>query len=223
MPRLKEESSLRSSELNTMLNTSSILFFNPIRRVWISGLESSGTRWLAETILGDDRWNGEIPQCAVLRGVQIHHVSLPWGSECAADDYTMQNITALSKISKSDDFCQLSTSKRIMINLTKVLETDKLAALVLIVRDRSSQESSAFSNHCNNSVLLHKETQVGEQIMRLALKTFPDRVLLTHYEDFCWRRSQVATEISSFLGFELRDASSFTLPSETERPCEART
>lgn len=202
----------------------------PVGEVWIFGLESSGTRWLANAVYrarhaGDAKarkWDGEHPPCMG----KVNHVSLPWGQTCEAmrrsdGEWPLPPVRVMQP-----DMCAAQGKGRMQVDISGVLAADPTARAVFIVRPREAQEAGVVSNgHCNHETALRAEGHQGEQLMIDAQRAFPERTVMTYYEDYCWRRREVWEQLQAFLGLDAIDpdtfGESFDLPGMTEnRPCE---
>jgi len=207
-----------------------------VGQIWIAGLESSGTRWLADAVYraryfgqkGVEKWGGEYPPC---KG-QVNHVSMPRGLNCESmrpkgnpkarpENWPLPPVKVIQP-----DMCAAVGGGRMQVNFTGVLEGDPSARVVFIVRPRKAQEAGVVKNqHCSIEAVLRAEGHQAEQLILEAHRHFPERTVMTHYEDFCWRRREVWEEIQRFLGLDAIDpdtfGQSFNLPGMTDnRPCE---
>ena len=126
----------------------------PATKVYVFGLESSGTRYvsrgIAQQINPVTTWDGQSPPCWSWRGNRVIHVSLPHGMYCSSEDLEHP----MSIVDNADVMCQPwvrpvpNTSRvRWIANITSTLMAAPEARAVIVTRPMIFQRVSKLSNH----------------------------------------------------------------------------
>lgn len=165
----------------------------------VFALESSGSTWLTD-LLEKAGANSGLKQPKIkstMRGknkkdvgsaFEIQHLSLPWGSYCQRVPRATQNILKVmapsSCLAGINDTCarlglQKPRAKRFFVNISSHIQWYAArgveAVAIIIIRDKSVSRLSR-KKHCNNSAALLVEEELGERIIREAVKKLPQQL-----------------------------------------------
>ena len=159
------------------------------QQVYVIGIESSGTRWLARALFAcftavttlksspmstAASWDGEYPPCVNSSHIQLMHVSLPWGGRCepsVAPPIMTQTCTGLNR-----------NPTRFILNALGVLTASTGAKLVVIRRHPDHVLKSVLGNHCNDRIRARKDIHTSSRLLKHAVDSYPERVFLLDYE-----------------------------------------
>lgn len=151
--------------------------------IYIFGPASSGTRYVSSCVSriidSESKWDGYLPACNHVNDkYTIQHVSLPTNGYCNEKEPLILDYT---------NYCTLGVPKeyyRWFTNITSILEHDRDALAVIVVRDGYFTKRSMKKNHCATlpMSIVEREYDLANQLIGEALEVYPDRIALLSYE-----------------------------------------
>lgn len=155
--------------------------------LYVVGLESSGTRWLANALFtcvqNKTTWDGERPACVSTPIFNIFHVSIPWGGTCHENELPPLLTPRCSDFSARVHDVPRHLPRRWNINLEKVLEREPASRGILIRRNHRDALASKMRNeHCTNTSQSLREMKTGNEIIVNARRSRPHQTTFLDYD-----------------------------------------
>lgn len=210
--------------------------FHP-KHIYVVGLESSGTRYLALTIAAaildgaEVKWDGANPRCFPLRNpsrnqtYHLNHLSLPQGTHCQGKLDVLTRIPNHCQVQRGID------SPRWFLNVTDQILNTPNSYLIIIVRDFTlSLFSKVQRKHCSNMSLAYEEHLFGMTLLSEAMdKLAPSRVHMMSYEMLEYFPETIFEKLWAFLGivtshkpkFRNNNVKHIEMPSDSDSDPEA--
>ena len=171
----------------------------PLRRLYVFGLDGSGTRYvsraLSKAVDPHSTWDGEEGFCHTMRGVDINHVSLPGGrSTSKSSTQVKQGCDGQMNLVEHVDHCErVPLPTRWFANITTILASDPNSRGIIVTREKETRLHGALRT-CPDKSMALAEMDFGQEQVDLALRAVPRQLLTARYEDFGsnlegqWRR-----------------------------------
>ena len=179
-------------------------------RVFVVGLESSGTRWLASEIARcifafSHHWNGAKPPCISRRDVSVSHISLP------AHDVCRRRMPPVVSLNGSSDLCGVKRTPkcrgagpwgcgRHFLNVSGLLDIERSRLVVVRRHFGVTRFSKEFMRggfpvvHCKHDDIARAEMETGLALINQALQRDSSRVMVVDYDfmDDGWQWPRLA-------------------------------